>query len=371
LCGNLWGRWAHCGKHRFHFCVGVFVRFFVLGVHWVHRVASVLLWFVGCFPVSFPSLLRQNLVNCLGGSVSHEETDAMTAIKSITVQTPAKVNLVLELLRKREDGFHDLKLVFQAIDLWDQITFEQRPEGVKFKVVESPSPLAEDDSNIVVKAAKKFIDEVLGGEGGVSITLRKRIPVAAGLGGGSSDAAATLLGLDHLFQTGVFPEELDAMAAEMGSDINFFLKGGTALGTGRGEIIQPWPEAPSLDLVLVKPDAGLSTADVYRSGLGEFSPGRLADAMQGILQSGDKVKIGRSLYNGLERAAFNLQAACFDIKMEFIQAGALGSIVSGSGPTVFGLAASVDQARTLAQKLTKKGRKVFVAKTIPGGVKFV
>jgi len=208
----------------------------------------------------------------------------MNVIKSLTVQAPAKVNLALELIKKREDGFHELKLVFQAIDLWDQLSFEQRPSGVKFKAVESPAPLAEDDSNIVVRAAKKFIDEVLGGEGGVSITLRKRIPLAAGLGGGSSDAAATLLGLDHLFQTGVFPEELDDMASELGSDVNFFLYGGTALGTGRGEKIERWPETQALDLVLVKPDAGLSTADVYKSGLGEFTPGRLAEAFKGILQ---------------------------------------------------------------------------------------
>jgi 4-diphosphocytidyl-2-C-methyl-D-erythritol kinase len=293
----------------------------------------------------------------------------MNVIKSLTVQAPAKVNLALELIRKREDGFHELKLVFQAIDVWDQLTFEQRPEGIKFKVVESPSPLAEDDSNIIMKTARKFLDEVMGGEGGVSITLRKRIPVAAGLGGGSSDAAATLIGLDHLFQTGVFPEELDDMASELGSDVNFFLHGGTALGTGRGEKIERWPEMQTLDIVLVKPDAGLSTADVYKSGLGEFSPGRLADAFQGILQAGDKNKVGRALYNGLERAAFNLQPACFDIKMEFINAGALGSIVSGSGPTVFGLASSADHARSLAQKMNKKGRKVFVTHTIPGGVR--
>lgn len=294
----------------------------------------------------------------------------MNVIKSLTVQAPAKVNLALELIKKRDDGFHELKLVFQAIDLWDQLSFEQRPSGVKLKVVESPAPLAEDDSNIVVKTATKFIDEVMGGEGGVSITLRKRIPLAAGLGGGSSDAAATLLGLDHLFQTGVFPEELDDMASELGSDVNFFLYGGTALGTGRGEKIERWPETQALDLVLVKPDAGLSTADVYKSGLGEFTPGRLAEAFKGILQAGDKNKVGRALYNGLERAAFNLRPECFDIKMEFINAGALGSIVSGSGPTVFGLASSADHARSLAQKLNKKGRKVFVTHTIPGGVRF-
>jgi 4-diphosphocytidyl-2-C-methyl-D-erythritol kinase len=293
----------------------------------------------------------------------------MNVIKSLTVQAPAKVNLDLELIKKRDDGFHELKLVFQAIDLWDQLSFEQRPSGVKLKVVESPAPLAEDDSNIVVKTAKKFIDEVMGGEGGVSITLRKRIPLAAGLGGGSSDAAATLLALDHLFQTGVFPEELDDMASELGSDVNFFLYGGTALGTGRGEKIERWPETQALDLVLVKPDAGLSTADVYKSGLGEFTPGRLAEAFKGILQAGDKNKVGRALYNGLERAAFNLRPECFDIKMEFINAGALGSIVSGSGPTVFGLASSADHARSLAQKLNKKGRKVFVTHTIPGGVR--
>lgn len=294
----------------------------------------------------------------------------MTTPKILALQTPAKINFVLELLKKREDGFHDLKLIFQAVDLWDQLTFEKRDEGVRFKVVEGPTELPDDARNIIVQAAVKFINEVLGGQGGVAITLRKHIPVAAGLGGGSSDAAAVLLGMDKLFATQVYPEELHDMASELGSDVAFFLYGGTALGEGRGEKITKLPAMPSLDLVLVKPDSGLSTHEVYKSGLGEFSPGRLASAFGDILATGDKAKIGRSLHNGLERAAFHLQPLCLDLKMELKQAGALGALVSGSGPTVFGIAESHDHAHQIAQKLNKKGRKVFVTKTISEGIKF-
>ncbi len=294
----------------------------------------------------------------------------MNSPKLVTVLAPAKINWVLEILKKREDGFHDLKLVFQAVDMWDQLTFERRDAGVRFKVLDGPPGLPDDGRNLVVQAASKFLDEVLGGEGGVHITLKKRIPLSAGLGGGSSDAAATLLGMDKLFGTGVYPEELADMASELGSDVAFFLTGGAALGEGRGERITPWPGMPSMDLVLVKPDTGLSTSEVYQSGMCEFSPGRLASAFRDILATGDKAKIGRSLHNGLERAAFHFLPLCMEIKMELKEAGALGALVSGSGPTVFALCASREQAEKIASKATKKGRKVFVTHTIPDGMRF-
>jgi 4-diphosphocytidyl-2-C-methyl-D-erythritol kinase len=153
--------------------------------------------------------------------------------------------------------------------------------------------------------------------------------------------------------------------------VAFFLYGGTALGEGRGEKITKWVPSPVLDLVLVKQEEGLATSKVYGSGLGEFSPGRLASAFKEILETGDKKKIGRSLHNGLERAACHFVPNCMDLKMELKEAGALGALVTGSGPTVYGLAENREHAHKIAEKVNKKGRKVFVTKTIPDGVKFV
>ena len=175
---------------------------------------------------------------------------AVTA--STTLRTPAKINPVLEVLGKRADGYHELALVFQAIGLYDELDFSEDRQGLRLEISESPASLAADDSNLIVKAAKLFFREVLKEKRGVRIRLKKRIPLAAGLGGGSSDAAATLLGLDQLFQTQAGETRLGALAAELGSDVPFFLKGGTALGRGRGEKITSWPPGPEMHLVLVE-----------------------------------------------------------------------------------------------------------------------
>lgn len=289
-------------------------------------------------------------------------------LPTLTVQTPAKVNPVLEVLSKRADGFHELALVFQAVALYDELSFTEVRDGVRFTVLHSPEPLAADDSNLVVKAAKLFLKEVLGDRHGVSIELKKRIPLAAGLGGGSSDAAATLRGLDWLFETGAGEGRLAEMAAKLGSDVPFFLTGGAALGTGRGERITPWPKALEMPVVLVKPEEGLSTPDVYRSGKAVMTSGEKAKSFQKVLHEGDLGKIAGSLFNGLEPAALALMPEIGEIKKQLVDAGALCAMVSGSGPTVFALAETQEKAENAAWKLEGEGWTVFVTKTIPTGI---
>jgi 4-diphosphocytidyl-2-C-methyl-D-erythritol kinase len=205
-------------------------------------------------------------------------------------------------------------------------------------------------------------------KGGVRIQLKKEIPLAAGLGGGSSDAAATLKGLDWFFKTGLEESRLQTLGAQLGSDVTFFLTGGTALGTGRGEKITPWDPGPEISLVLVKPDVGLSTPDVYRSGKAVMTDGTKAKGFTSLLREGNIRKIGESLYNGLEPAAFALLPEVEEIKKQLLDSGALGALVSGSGPTVFAMAESREKAEEIAWKLEGEGWTVFVTRTISTGI---
>ncbi len=289
-------------------------------------------------------------------------------LNSLTVQTPAKINPVLEVLGKRSDGFHELVLVFQAIDLFDDLDLEKTGKGVELSVAESPSPLPGDGSNLAVKAAKLFLRTALQNKGGVRMRLHKRIPLAAGLGGGSSDAAGALVGLDRLFGTGLPEQALRGMASQLGSDVPFFLKGGTALGTGRGENITSWDSKVSYPLVLVKPSQGLSTMEVYRSGKALVTPGDRAGKFKTIWERGEGAAAAAALFNGLEPASFFLMPSLRDIKDKILGAGALGALVAGSGPTVFGIAKTREHALEMAGKLKGMELTVMTAQTVSTGV---
>ena len=294
----------------------------------------------------------------------------MTSAK-LRLRTPAKINPVLEVLRQREDGFHELSLVFQAVTLYDELTLEKSSAGVEFWM-EQPFPgLEPDDSNLVVKAAKLFLNEILDNRGGVRVGLGKKIPLAAGLGGGSSDAAAVLLGMEALYQTGCSLDKLKGLAAKLGSDVAFFLKGGTALGSGRGEIIQPWPPGPVWHLVLVKPPEGLSTPSVYRSGKAVFSDGKRALAFQDAAKKGTPREIAGALFNGLEPAAIHLLPRISEIKNELTKNGCLGAMVSGSGPTVFGVAENAQAAQALTGRFNRPGWTALAVETLSNGVEFL
>ncbi len=286
----------------------------------------------------------------------------------LTLRTPAKINPVLEVLGPRPDGYHELALVFQAVGLYDQLSFQKKEKGIQLLLSGGPKDLEADDSNLIVKAAKLFVTEVLQDKAGVQVTLQKNIPMAAGLGGGSSDAAATLRGLQWLFEAPVSEEKLLDMAARLGSDVPFFLIGGTALGTGRGEKIEPWKDSASLSLVLVKTPEGLSTPAVYRSGKAQLTSGEKARSFQNLLKKGNVKDIVSNFFNGLEPAAFHLRPDVKRVKERLLEAGALGSLVSGSGPTVFAVTLTLDEAQAISEKFKAEGLEVFVTQTIPGGV---
>jgi 4-diphosphocytidyl-2-C-methyl-D-erythritol kinase len=288
----------------------------------------------------------------------------------LTVQTPAKINPVLEVLGKRPDGYHDLALVFQAVSLYDQLTFEKKPAGVGLRI-EGQAGLAADDSNLIVKAAKLFLREVLKNSDGVQITLHKKIPLAAGLGGGSSDAAAALRGLQWLFENPVSETKMHQMAAQLGSDVNFFLNGGTALGTGRGEIITPWKASVPLWVILVKPSEGLSTPAVYQSGKALMTTGNKVLEFQKVWSEGSPASIASRLFNGLEPAAFYLRPELELIKKRLMNEGTLGVLLSGSGPTLFALAAHEAEAQKIASKFEDEGFEVVVTQTVSTGVQRV
>lgn len=288
---------------------------------------------------------------------------------TLHLRAPAKINPVLEVLGKRPDGFHELALVFQAVDLYDEIQMDKDGSGIRLEVEGAALPA--DDSNLVMKAARLFSQEAMGGKTSVHIRLKKNIPMAAGLGGGSSDAAATLLGLDELFKTGWGAKKLQPLAAQLGSDVAFFLTGGTALGTGRGEIIEPWESPAEWSLVLVKPSEGLSTPSVYQSGKALFTSGEKAKAFRAAAQMEDLGWIGRSLFNGLEPAALFLLPAIDGIRQALLKAGSLGTLVCGSGPTVFGVARDPEHANKIRAALSGRGWDIWAAKAIPDGVQFL
>ncbi len=289
--------------------------------------------------------------------------------KSLLYKAPAKVNLVLEVLGKRPDGFHELAMVFQALSLEDELEVRPASSDISVKIEGIPVH-PPDGTNLVVKAAHLFF-ETIRINGGASFVLRKRIPVSAGLGGGSSDAAATLMALNELYAAHLPQDWLNGMAAKLGSDVAFFFTGGTALGTGRGEIIQKMPEIPSMHIVLVKPESGLSTAVVYGSGNISFSDGSKARSMGTRTASATLEGVVKELFNALEEPAFALMPEERKIRDELLDAGCRGAMVSGSGSTVFGIATSGAQAAEVALRLMKPGRFTSAVQTVPWGVRRV
>lgn len=270
----------------------------------------------------------------------------------ITLEAPAKINLYLEVGSLRPDGFHNVRTVIQAVDLCDRVEVELKGAGEALELeVEGEAPAGGD--NLCLRAAET-INSVLRKPVGARIRLVKRIPQAAGLGGGSSDAAAVLRALDFLLGGVLRKRELLSMAASLGSDVPFFLLGGTVLAGGRGERISPLKQAPPLQVVLVNPGRELSTSEVYRwfdQAGGEDPPPGGPEALIGALPGGDPGEISRHLFNSLQRAACILAPEVEELLASALRAGAEGALVSGSGPTVFLLARDEDGATALEARM--------------------
>ncbi|MTD32157.1 4-(cytidine 5'-diphospho)-2-C-methyl-D-erythritol kinase [Planomicrobium sp. YIM 101495] len=250
------------------------------------------------------------------------------------VKAPAKINLTLDVLHKRSDNYHEVEMIMTTVDLADRIGLMGTASGIHIR---SDDRFVPNDSRNLAYQAAELIKNTFGIKTGVIISLEKQIPVAAGLAGGSSDAAATLKGLNRLWQLNLSLDELAELGAKIGSDVSFCVYGGTALATGRGEIIEALPAPPHCWVILAKPTIGVSTAEVY----GAFNP-ETADhpdtqAMIEALHAGDYEAMCDNLGNALESVTLGMHPEVQQIKDHMKKFGADAVLMSGSGPTVFGL----------------------------------
>lgn len=273
----------------------------------------------------------------------------------------AKINLTLEVLGRRPDGYHDIASVFQAISLFDTLTLEES-ESLSLRC---SLPDLEGEGNLALKAARA-LQQATGCRAGASITLEKGIPVAGGLGGGSSDAAATLVGLNRLWRLDLAPSRLAQVAASVGSDVPYFLVGGTALVEGRGERVTPLPPAPPLWVVLLlapQSSPGAKTAQLYSLLQKEhYASGAATRRLVAALREGRFP--GEGLVNSFEAVASRAFPFLEEHRGAFLRAGAASVHLTGSGPTLYTLVAAEEEARSLASRLEGAGRRVVVARMV-------
>lgn len=279
--------------------------------------------------------------------------------QSVEVQVPAKVNLQLAVGPKEADGFHEVVTVFQAISIYDNLRISAADQfGISIKG-DYANGVPLDQSNLVSKAVDLMAD-TFGISRDLHVEITKQIPVAGGMAGGSADAAATLLAVEQLFGLNLSKDELSQIARKLGSDVPFMLHGGTAIGRGRGDEVTPALSRGTYNWVIAVSSTGLSTPAVYaecdrlRTGLDIKAPSLNDELLQALL-SGDATRVGKQLTNDLQAAACSIRPALrliLDMGNEY---GALGGIVSGSGPSVAFLVADEDHSLDLAVALTSSG----------------
>ena len=274
----------------------------------------------------------------------------------VLVRAPAKVNLFLEVLRRRADGYHELATLMTAVSLYDTLRFRDDPSGsVRLRC--DRADLSAGPDNLICRAAE-LLRRRVGRDLGVNAFLWKRIPTAAGLGGGSSDAAAALAGLNVLWRLGLRWDELTALGAELGSDVPFFFAGRpprSRLGlvswcTGRGEKVEPLALGRPLDFVLVSPPFGLSTAEVFGNIVAPPGPVSGEDVRRAA-EAGDVEELGRRLHNRLQAAAERLRPETAEWRERLAALGPAGAMMTGSGSTVFALCRSPEEALRVARGL--------------------
>jgi 4-diphosphocytidyl-2-C-methyl-D-erythritol kinase len=266
----------------------------------------------------------------------------------VVVRAPAKVNLFLEVLGKRTDGYHEIATLMAAVRLFDTLVFKEEPPGTLLLACQHPD-LSTAHDNLILQAAR-LLQQRTGCIQGASIRLIKRIPLAAGLAGGSTDAAATLAGLNRLWRLGLSVTQLAQLGAELGSDVPFFMGGPTAWCTGRGEKIEPVRLGRPLDLVLVCPAFGLSTKAVYENLVVPQKP-LAGDELRRAVEQGDVTMIGRRLHNRLQEAAEKLEPRIRAYYRRLADLAPAGQLMSGSGSSLFALCSDRVQAQRLAAQL--------------------
>ena len=275
----------------------------------------------------------------------------------LTLHAPAKVNLTLIVGARRDDGYHDVSTVMQTVGLYDTLTLTEGGSGLTLTCTDHDLPT--DGSNLVLRAAALFCQELHLPVPDLHLHLQKRIPSQAGLGGGSSDAAAVLRAMRTLYAPEVPDAELERMAAALGSDVPFFIRGGTALATGRGEVLSPLPPLTDGWFVIVKPTESFSTPAMYRR-LDNLPPACTPPLppLQGGLPA-----LAAGLFNRFE-AAIPAGSAVWDIKARLAAYGALAALLSGSGSAVFGLFDTETAARAAVEALRPAWPEIFLARPV-------
>ena len=280
----------------------------------------------------------------------------------IEVKAFAKLNLSLDVLGKQADGYHEMKMVMQTCSLSDDVRIVLTDGGAS-AVQSNFSFLPRDGKNIALKAAAAFFAAAGMKDAGAEITLRKRIPVGAGLGGGSADAAAVLRGLNTLCGAGMDAAELEALGAQLGSDVPFCVRGGTRLAVGKGEQLLPAPELPECGIVICKPRFSIRTPDLFAEIDGRRS--RIHPDTEGLLSAmsaGDVEGTARRMYNVFEDVLPRRCSEIGVIKSALLDAGALGAVMSGTGSAVFGLFPDAASAECAAAELRGRWRECFAAR---------
>lgn len=280
---------------------------------------------------------------------------------TVLLRSPAKVNLFLEVLKRRLDGFHDLASLMITVDLFDTLELkEELTRDLNLSIVSLPHvkvgndlpTLPSGNDNLILRAAE-LLRQRTGHSGGASMRLFKRIPLAAGLAGGSSNAAATLLGLNRLWRTGLSVAELSQLGAELGSDVSFFFSTPAAWCTGRGEIIRPVEVGRPFWIVLVCPPMGSSTAQVFKNLSVPEQP-QEGESLLEAFTNGDLTGLQHRLFNRLESTAIQLTSELEEVKQRLMSIKPVGSLMSGSGSTFFSLCKNRAEAEHVAQQLNKE-----------------
>jgi 4-diphosphocytidyl-2-C-methyl-D-erythritol kinase len=274
----------------------------------------------------------------------------------------AKVNLGLEVLFRREDGYHELRTILQTIDVYDRLTYQPSPSGIELEVSDPSLPAGSD--NLVVRAAE-LLAHRLGTQKGVQIQLEKRIPASLGLGGGSADAALTLLALNELWEGGLSLAELHRLGAELGMDVPFFLYGGTALAIGRGDQVFPLANQIDVPIVLILPDFAISTAASYRNLMltKRESSLKLQSFASGGLDGRNELL---GLANDLETATKEHLPSINEYKQILLELGAVVSLMSGSGSAVFGVFDDEAMTGSASRSLAERGIRAIATRTLTG-----
>ena len=271
----------------------------------------------------------------------------------INLKARAKINITLDVTGVRDDGYHELKMIMQTVELYDGVYIKKIEKPI-IKLKSNLEWLPKDERNLAYRAAA-LIREKYGIKEGVYIELRKAIPVAAGLAGGSSDCASVLYGMNKLFDLGISRKTLAEIGLTLGSDVPYCLMRVTALAEGRGEILTRLPSCPKAWVVLAKPPMGLSTAAVYKAidRAKEISHPNTEAVIEAIKDK-DLHKMARNLSNVLETVSMEMCPMVGEIKRRFMETGAIGSLMSGSGPTVYGLFESRKIAQSSAETIKEE-----------------